>query len=135
MGGARVFRSSECPRLLADAATTRRRRGLPQRSPYSATCSDKCEGRREARFRRQARERGYRLEPGSGSPYYALQRERDQARSGRAPGDGVRLHSDGLETPSGKGRGSKAAQGGAHPSRTFRRRQVSGRGERPEAVA
>jgi hypothetical protein len=64
MGGARILRCSECPRLLADAATTRRRRGLPQRSPDSATCSDKCEGRREARFRRQARERGYRLEPG-----------------------------------------------------------------------
>ena len=64
MGGARILRCSECPRLLADAATTRRRRGLPQRSPHSATCSDKCEGRREARFRRQARERGYRLELG-----------------------------------------------------------------------
>jgi hypothetical protein len=42
---------TECGRALADAATVRRRRGLPLRSPYSATCSDRCERTREARFR------------------------------------------------------------------------------------
>ena len=64
MGGVPIIRCSECPRLLADAATARRQRGLPQRSPYSATCSERCEEHREARFRREARERGYPLEPG-----------------------------------------------------------------------
>jgi hypothetical protein len=64
VGGVPIIRCSECPRHLADAAAARRRRGLPQRSPYSATCSDRCEERREARFRREAKARGYELAPG-----------------------------------------------------------------------
>ena len=58
------IRCSECDRPLVAAVAVRRQRGLRQRSPYTATCSDHCEERRGARFRREARERGFRLEAG-----------------------------------------------------------------------
>jgi hypothetical protein len=55
---------TECGRALADVATTRRRRGLPQRPANSATCSDRCERAREERLRLEAAARGVRLERG-----------------------------------------------------------------------
>jgi hypothetical protein len=70
MGGVPILRCSECPRYPAAAATARRNRGLPQRSPLSATCSDRCERAREERFHREAQERGYRLAPGD---WYCLE--------------------------------------------------------------
>jgi hypothetical protein len=55
---------TECGYALADAATSRRVRGLAPRSPYSATCSDRCERIRERRFWREAASRGHELGPG-----------------------------------------------------------------------
>ena len=59
-----TWHCTECGRALADAATARRKRGLPQRSANSATCSGRCERAREERFRREAAARGVQLKRG-----------------------------------------------------------------------
>jgi len=59
-----IWLCTECGRALADAATARRKRGLPQRPAYSATCTDRCERTREERFRREAAARDAQLKRG-----------------------------------------------------------------------